>query len=108
MCNIAIGIHNPYKFKLKNYLGYDITFFKDNIRFAEVLINRDGELGGICPMYFNGKTTFFQELPKPDDLSGIAKWTAFIANLRTPKNKILLLISKLFKNDSITYGKKKS
>lgn len=96
-CNIAIGIHNPFKFKIKQYMDYDITFFKDNIRFAEILINRDGELGSICPMYFNGKTTTFAELPKPDDLSMMAKWKEFILKSRAPKklNIITLLISKI-------------
>ena len=40
-CNILLGLFSPYKFEMKEYKGYNITRFKDNIRFLEVLVNRD-------------------------------------------------------------------
>lgn len=35
--NILLGIFSPFRFELKEYLGYDITVFRDNIRFLEVV-----------------------------------------------------------------------
>lgn len=39
--NLVLGLFSPFKFALKEYNGYDITKFRDNIRFLEVCINRD-------------------------------------------------------------------
>ena len=41
MANIVLGLFSPFKFSLREYEGYDITKFRDNIRFLEVLVNRD-------------------------------------------------------------------
>lgn len=38
---ITLGLFSPFKHGLQEYLGYDITKFRDNIRFLEVLTNRD-------------------------------------------------------------------
>lgn len=70
-CNIALGIFSPAKFGLETYLtdehgiGYDIRKLKDNFRTLEVLINRDGELGGIIGLFFDGATSTWSELPRP-------------------------------------------
>lgn len=61
--NIMIGICNPNAYELPEYLGYDITRLKGNIRFMEVVINRDGEANGICPLLFNGAINKFKEAP---------------------------------------------
>lgn len=65
--DVMIGIYAPWRFKQKAYLGYDITLFKDNIRFLEVILNRSGSVGGICPLYFDGAVNHFKELPLPSD-----------------------------------------
>lgn len=87
-CNIAFGIHNPYKYDEKSYLGYDITKFKGNIRFVEVLVNRDGESNGVCPLFFDGATCFFKELPLPNS-KDIAQVYTFLDNL---KSKTLMVL----------------
>lgn len=66
-CTVALGIYNPFYYKIPNYLGYDISFFKDNIRFVQVLVNRHGQMGGVVPLFFDGTCANFEELPKPDD-----------------------------------------
>lgn len=66
-CNMMIGIFNPFKHEIPEYLGYDITKFKDNIRFVEIIISRDGGAGTICPLYFDGAVNYFKELPLPSD-----------------------------------------
>lgn len=63
MCNIVLGLFSPTRFGLKEYLGYNIDILKDNIRFLEVCVNRDGEMGGIIALYFDGACCFFKELP---------------------------------------------
>lgn len=66
-----IGLFSPYKFGLKEYMGYDITLLKDNIRFLEVLAAREGTVGSIIALYFDGATCTFHELPKPEDMKEI-------------------------------------
>jgi hypothetical protein len=82
--NIVLGLFSPFKFSLREYYGYDITKFKDNIRFLEVLVNRDGAMGGICPLYFDGATCFFKELPKPNDTVELNKIYNYLNSLNTP------------------------
>lgn len=65
--NIVLGIFSPYKFGLKEYLGYPIDKFKDHFRTLEVLVNRDGELGGIIALFFDGAVCSWAELPKLDN-----------------------------------------
>lgn len=71
--NLVMGLFSPYKFELPQYKGYDITKFKDNIRFLKVYVNRDGEMGGVCPLFFDGATCQFSELPRPDNANELAK-----------------------------------
>jgi hypothetical protein len=65
--NVLLGIFAPFRFGLPEYLGYDISILKDNIRFLEVILNRDGEMGGIIGLYFDGAVSHFEELPTPDN-----------------------------------------
>lgn len=100
--NIVFGLFSPYKFGIKEYLGYDITFFKDNIRFLEVLCNRDGESGGIIALYFDGATCSFYELPKPDDSEGLQKVYTYIRGNRS-SHQIKSFFIKTF--NQLTNGK---
>ncbi len=65
--DIMLGLFSPFRHEIKEYLGYDITKFRNNIRFLEVIVNREGDQNGICPLYFDGAVNFFQELPLPND-----------------------------------------
>jgi hypothetical protein len=107
-CNLAIGLFSPFKHDLKEYLGYDITVFRDNIRFAEVLLNRGGSPGGICPLYFDGAVNYFAELPKPNDTHGINEFYQLIKSIR--KRSVVMMafgINESFNNlhNSILYIK---
>lgn len=62
-----LGLFSPFRHEIANYLGYDILRFRNHIRFLEVVVNREGEQNSICPLYFDGMTNTFQELPKPND-----------------------------------------
>lgn len=83
--DMMFGLFSPFKFGLKEYLGYDITKFKDTIRFLEVCVNRSGELGGIVPLFFDGATNYFTELPLPTDVTALNKVYAYIDTMRGNK-----------------------
>ena len=65
-CNVMIGLTNPYAAKLKNFLGYDITKLKDNARFIEIMLSRDGSANSVKALYFDGAVSYFKELPSPE------------------------------------------
>lgn len=64
--NVILGLFSPFRHHIKEYEGYDIQFFRDNIRFLEILGGREGGAGTICSLYFNGAVNYFKELPKSD------------------------------------------
>lgn len=66
--DVILGLFSPFRFKMPQYPekdGYDITYFRDNIRFLEILGGREGGGGTICPLFFDGKVNYFEELPLP-------------------------------------------
>lgn len=107
MVNTLLGISSPFKFGINSYFGYDITKFKDNIRFLEVCNNRDGEVGGIVALYFDGATCTFKELPRADGENNgeLQKWYNLLDKIRYEKvhnvffltqTKVKTCFSKLF------------
>lgn len=89
--NIAFGLYSPFKFGLHTYEGYDIDKFKNKIRFMEVLDDRDNGAGSlVCPLYFDGAVSDFQELPKADDKIGLTQFYDKIASTQQ-----LFIIQKL-------------
>lgn len=86
--NIVLGLFSPMRFELKEYMGYDITKFKDGIRFLEVIVNRDGEMGGIIALYFDGAVSSYRELPLPGDSVGINKVYDFMFKNRMKSRKM--------------------
>ena len=48
----------------------------------EIIISRDGGAGTICPLYFDGATNFFSELPLPNDKEAINKVYEFMKNIK--------------------------
>ena len=69
--DIIIGLFSPFRFALQSYEGYDITKFRDNIRFMELIAGREGGGGTVCPLFFDGGVNFFAELPLPSDEAGM-------------------------------------
>lgn len=95
--NIVLGLFSPFKFHLDNYMGYDIKKFRDNIRFLSVMVNRDGEMGGVLPLYFDGATCTFAELPKPTDTVEINKVYQLLQRIRS-RNTLMFTLNKNFIN----------
>ena len=92
--NVVLGLFSPFRFALRDYEGYDITKFKDNIRFLEMIVNRDGEMGGLCPLFFDGAVCNFEELPLPTDKTNIDKVYRYIQTLRNT-NKVMFLFGSI-------------
>jgi hypothetical protein len=61
-----ISIFSPFKYGIKEYLGYDVETWKDNIRITGILKSRDGGSGLETAFFFNGKVSVFQELEPPE------------------------------------------
>ena len=83
--NIVLGIFSPFRFGLKEYLGYPIDKFRDHFRTLEVLVNRDGELGGIIGLFFDGATCTWAELPRPDNTAEMGGVYAYLQRLQPKK-----------------------
>ena len=87
--NICLSLFSPYKYELQNHLGYDITKLKDNIRFLEVLINRDGPQNGVIALYFDGAVNYFREMPPPNNREELEKLYKYIESIRILKITLL-------------------
>lgn len=98
MCTLFLGITNPFSYDLKEYLGYDITKFRDSFRVLEVVLSRKGKANGLCPLFFNGSVNEYQELPKPDDTTALNKVYDYLDELRGKKKKKMFLLKLLRRN----------
>ena len=70
--NLVIGLFDPYFFGLPSWQKYTIQDANGDgllnySRFAQLIRGRDGEQGGICPLFFDGAVCDFEELPVPSD-----------------------------------------
>jgi hypothetical protein len=102
--NMVIGLYSPFKYGLTEYEGYDITKFKNHIRFMEILEDRDyGANGNICPLYFDGAVSSFSELPRADDHAEMYKVYKFMEDNKKKKISTLMMmwskVTNIFKND---------
>lgn len=80
-CNLLLGLFSPFRFGIEEYYNYNIRILKDHIRFLEVCNNREGEVGGMTALFFDGACNMFWELPKPDD-PAINKWYEYVKQLK--------------------------
>lgn len=101
-CTLMLGITNPFVHELPEYLGYNIRQFKGNIRFLEVVINREGESNNIVALYFDGATNYFRELPLPNQKTEIQKVINYINDtIRKRAAPVFLLMTNKLKNSFI-------
>ena len=98
--NMVIGLYSPFKYGLRDYEGYDITKFKNNIRFMEIIEDRDyGANGKVCPLFFNGAVSTFAELPRPENKAELERVYAHLneVNSRTGVSFMIFSIKQFFK-----------
>lgn len=89
--NVVLGIYSPFRFGQKNCEGYDIEKLRDNFRLLEVIVNRDGEMGGLCPLFFDGAVCSFSELPHPKLTTELTKVYKYVESLRAAPVKTFLM-----------------
>jgi len=80
--DVIFGLYSPFRHKIPEYLGYDITKFKDNIRFLEIIGGREGGGGTVCPLYFDGAVNYFRELPHSNNTEELNKVYEFMKNIK--------------------------
>ena len=110
--DLVLGLFDPSKFGLPNWLGYKIQDagndgLRNYGRFMYVLANRNGEMGGVCPLLFDGAVCDFKELPKPDSIAEITKIYEQVKDMKSNKQKkkiqsLLFLILNGRGEDSVT------
>lgn len=61
--DVGFGLFSPIRHNYSQFKGYDITKFKDRFRSLEILVNREGGGNELCPLYFRGESSYFEELP---------------------------------------------
>lgn len=95
--NIVLGIFSPFKFDKKEWKGYDITIMKNSIRFLEILANREGPMGGVVPLFFDGTVCYFNEMPRLDNQEELNKVYNYTKNLDDNRKKGISFFSYVFK-----------
>lgn len=108
--NTLIGLYNPYKHQVMEHKHYSIPRFKDHIRFVQIIEDRDyGTAGTVFGLFFNGASTYFKELPPPQDREAVEKVYKYIEEMDKRPSLLLCIINKLsnlFNHDPITNTKK--
>lgn len=91
--NVVLGLYSPFRFGQENCEGYDIKRLRDNFRLLEVIVNRDGEMGGLCPLFFDGAVCSFTELPHPKLTAELTKVYKYAESIRIAPVKTFLMVS---------------
>lgn len=95
--NLLLGLYSPFKYEVKTHEGYDITKFKNYIRFMQVLEDRDyGASGQVCPLFFNGMSSSFRELPLPNsaELNQAIAFADYLEQVKQgtqPRNRVFFI-----------------
>lgn len=94
-CDLVLGLFSPEKFGLPSWNGYTIAKDQGGLggyaRFMQVIANRNGEVGGVCPLFFDGAVCDFQELPRPEDADALSKFYLEAESRRNYKQQRKLL-----------------
>ena len=86
--NMLIGLYSPFKHNKKEFNGYDITKLKNYSRFMEIIDDRDyGANNNICPLFFNGASSFWAELPRPEDTQSMNAIYSYIDSIEQKKRE---------------------
>lgn len=90
---MVIGLYSPFKYGLQEYEGYDITKFRNHIRFMEIIEDRDyGSNGNICPLYFDGAVSYFSELPRANDSVNMQKVYKFLEDNKKKRASVFMMM----------------
>jgi hypothetical protein len=67
--HVVFGLFAPIRYAIDNYMGYDIKRLDDQYRSLIVLKNRIGRGNLESPLFFNGASTQFKEMPLPEKMT---------------------------------------
>lgn len=84
-CNVAMGLFDPSRYFIKNHNGYNIEELGSYYRSLNILKNRDGEANMKVPLFFNGASDYFKEMPRLDNEGGINAVKRLILELEQQK-----------------------
>lgn len=70
--NVVLGLFAPDRYGITSHIGYDVGFFRDRYRSMSILKDRDGMANKKLPLFFNGASDFFKELPKSSDTQAMS------------------------------------
>lgn len=105
--NMAIGLYSPFKHEITEYGGYNITRLKNFSRFMEIIDDRDGGGGNICPLYFDGAVSVFRELPEANRQEEVARVYNKVERILNEGRVILLTTKGINKIDNVVEKIKK-
>ena len=99
--NLVLGLFSPFKYGLTEYEKYDITRFKNNIRFLIVIEDRDNGAGGqVCPLLFDGEVSNFCELPLPDNKREIESALQYVEKvIRRRTTPVFMMFAREFSRE---------
>lgn len=101
-CDLMLGLFSPYRHNIAAYEGYDISKFKDKIRFLEVVINRDGDSNLLTPLLFEGAVDYFKELPNSTNSEEMVEVYKY---LQQTNKKVTIALFGYKANNNNKYGK---
>lgn len=67
--HVVLGLFAPDRHGIEEYQGYNIDLLQDNFRSLIILKNRIGIPNKEVPLYFDGATNVFKELPSSEDMN---------------------------------------
>ena len=82
--DVCLALYAPHNFDVESYGGYDIKRLYKRGLFVKCLCNRNGESGGIIPLFFDGSVAHFWELPTPKDAGNIQAVYNYAEQMRLP------------------------
>ena len=92
--NCIMGLYNPSKFNVHDHHGYNIDRLKDHGRFLKILEDRDYGAGSqICPLFFDGATSTFKELPLVTDKLELEKYYKYAEFLESREEEPTLRLT---------------
>ena len=80
-CDIALGLFDPARYGIKLHDGYNIEELGNYYRSMSILKNRNGEANIRVPLFFNGASDMFKEMPRLDNDEGMFSVRRFITQL---------------------------
>lgn len=99
--DLVLGLFDPSKFGMPSWGGYTISDatgsgLMNYGRFLYVIANRNGEMGGVCSLFFDGAVCDFEELPRADKPDQVQKYydkSKYLKSLRAARSGKLALFS---------------